>query len=208
MARKWLGWMLVCLAAPLAGCGGLPRASGKVHEPGVIAPDQKIAILWTVASFADSNVNQILQRDGTYGKRYEGCTNALIEQTFRANGYVAWANKLEKGVRPAVPADVRYVLAFRNVAVRYSTSRSGSYSAPFPTVLLDVEGELFDRKTGKRLWTVFNWLSSDAARNAITSVHLVRGLAADGYLALKPEAVADYAGGLGKPDDEIQLSCP
>jgi hypothetical protein len=193
---------LLCLAAGLAGCGGLPRAPGKVHEQGLIAPDQKIAILWTVGPFTDSTASQILQRDGTLGKRYEGCTNALIEQTFRANGYTAWASKLEPGQRAAVPADARYVLSLRNVSVRYSRTPSGS------AVLLDVEGDLFDRKSGKRLWTVYNWLSSDAARNSITSVHLVRALAADGYIGLKPEEVADYRGGRAKSDDEITTACP
>ena len=198
----------LCLAAAIAGCGGLPRASGTVHEQTSISPGEKIAILWTVGSFADVNVNYVLAFNGTHGEDYERCTNALIEQTFRANGYAAWARRLRKDERPVVPPDARYVLALRNTTVRYITSRRVSSSSPFSDVLLDVTGDLFDRKTGKRLWTAYNWLASDAKRNSITSVHLVRGLAADGYLDLKPEAVADYAGGRAKSDDEIQVGCP
>jgi hypothetical protein len=177
-----------------------------VHEQARISPDQKIAILWAIGTSTQSNVNHILARDATYGKRYELCTNALIEQTFRANGYVAWARKLEPGERPDVPADARYVLSLRSTAVRYTRSMGGSYS-PF-AVLLDMTGDLFDRKTGKRLWTTYSWLSSDAKRNSIPSVHLVRGLAADGYLNLKVEDVADYLGLRPKSDEEISPGCP
>jgi len=202
------GFAALCLTVAIAGCGGLPRATGDVHEQASIPPGEKIAILWTLGSSTDVNVNYVLAFNGTQGEDYERCTNALIERTFGANGYVAWARKLRKDERPVVPPDVRYMLVLRNTSVRYTRSRRVSTSSPFSDVLLDVTGDLFDRKTGKRLWTAYNWLASDAKRNSITSVHLVRGLAADGYLNLKPEAVADYAGGRAKSDDEIQLGCP
>jgi hypothetical protein len=197
----------LCLAALNAGCAQ-QRASGKVLEQALISPDQKIAILWTLGSFDDRSIDQVLLREGTYGNRYELCTNALLERTFRANGYVVQARKLQPGERPAVPAEVRYALLLRNTAVRFQANRSGSFSSPFPSVLLDVEGDLVDRKSGKRLWTVYNWLSSDARRNSIPAVHLVRGLAADGYLDLKPEDVADYLGARVKSDEEISIGCP
>src|SRR5882672_4830835 len=72
-----------CLAALNAGCA-LDRAAGKVHEQVLIPSDQKIAILWTLGQFEDRTINQVLLREGTYSKRYEMCTNALLEQTFRA----------------------------------------------------------------------------------------------------------------------------
>jgi len=196
-----------CLAALNAGCA-LDRAAGKVHEQVLIPSDQKIAILWTLGQFEDRTINQVLLREGTYSKRYEMCTNALLEQTFRANGYFVQARKLERGERPVVPADVRYALLLRNTAVRFQANRGGSYTSPFPSVLFDVEGDLFDRKTGKRLWTVYNWFSSDARRNSIPAVHLVRGLAADGYVNLKPENVVDFLGERAKSDDEIPATCP
>ncbi len=201
------GGFAFCLAALNAGCA-VDRAAGKVHEQALIAPGEKMAILWTLGTFEDRTINQVLLREGTYGKRYELCTNALLEQTFRANGYVVQARKLEPGERPALPLDVRYALLLQNTAVRFLANRGGSYTSPFPSVLFDVKGDLVDRKTGKRLWTVHNWLSSDARRNSIPAVHLVRGLAADGYLNLKPEDVANFLGERAKSDDDIPATCP
>ena len=152
--------------------------------------------------------NLALRRENTYGKSYELCTNALVEQTFRANGYAALARKVETGERPVVPADVRYVLFLRSTQVRFLSNPQGTAASPFPGVLIDVEGDLLDRKTGKRLWTVYNWLASDAKKNSVPSVHLVRALAADGYLKIKPNEVVDYLGGRAKSEDDIATGCP
>jgi hypothetical protein len=192
--------LLIAALALVAGCGQT-QTSGTVHQPARIPAGERIVVVWTTGLFVDPFIHERMSKDGTYGRAYESCTNAWIERTFKANGYTASARRIAAGEQPALPRDTRYVLAILNRSAR--TMRQNNLGAPlgFGTIILEMDVELGDRLSRTRLWTGKEAFFTDARRNAGAVVRIVRGLAADGFLARRPEEVVDQAGRLKSDDD-------
>jgi hypothetical protein len=192
----------------VAGCAA-PGPSGSVREKHLIAPAERITVLWELGTFKDARVIEALARSGTREWPYELCTNALFEQTFKQNGYTAKALRARQDP-PQLPADARYVLVLRNKTARFLALRDAGRIAytTVPTVTLEMEAELYDRLTRRVLWTVSHWLSSEAKRNSHPTLYFVKALAADGYLNVKADEVADYRGVRGASTEDVAGNCP
>ena len=68
--------------------------------------------------------------------------------------------------------------------------------------------ELYDRKAQRILWNVTHFISSHARSNGKPVLDIVTALAADGYLEVKPEEVADYSGARGGSSADVVGECP
>jgi hypothetical protein len=191
----------------LAGCAG-PAVVGTVHERVAIGPSERIAVLWSIGTFQSPQLMDGLAKAGVNGKPYQQCTNALVEATFRANGYDARAFRSWPGVRPELPPGTRYVLTLANTSVRSPQVRTLGGPELIGDLQLNMQVDLLDARTRKKLWSAPGWLFSDAKANAVPLVHLVRALAADGYLAVAPGDVADHTGARGRAESQIEQRCP
>lgn len=184
----------------LAGCAN-PRAGGIVKEKRLIQPNQTITILWDVGALTnDPILNQRIMASPIFSKQYETCINAFYERTFSANGYHAKAIKVKKAELAAAPPDTTYVLALRSTEANFSRPAFGFSS-------LKVEGELYDKKSGRVLWETHNILFTKAQYNDTMIWHLVRALADDGFLNRKIEDVVDHQGRPSPPKGEYN-ECP
>ncbi|NWG87486.1 MAG: hypothetical protein HXY26_08275 [Hydrogenophilaceae bacterium] len=170
----------------LVGCA-YPRAKSSVVQPVVIQPEQEITILWDIGNFDRFNVNDALVRNGTNTKHFEACTNHFFETTFARNGYKIKIIKVDNAQLGAVTASSPFVLVMHNVSAKYQLQSPQS-------VVLDYEGDLYDLRTGKIVWTAKNWLSMDPNSNGHSALQLIRAMAADGILVRRMEEIVDYEG--------------
>ncbi len=196
---------VISLALCIGGCAN----TGTVHEKRQIQPNQKIGIMWNIGSFPDPHMSEVMIRDRTFEGAYEACVNALFERTFEANGYKVRAMKGQRVDQRL--ADAAYILVLQNTSAEYPTVGGKGSAAPLlslPFLRLNMEGALFDRQSGKRLWSTTEWLTSDATRNGLAPVRLIKGLAADGFLAIKSADVVDYLGQNSASSKNQKLGCP
>ncbi len=200
--KKWAA--ITSLAIMASGC----VATGTVHEKRVIQPDQKIDVVWTVGEFIqEPHIMSVMLNDMTDGKVYEECTNALFERTFAANGYKASAIKFSPLLRRR--SDALYTLVLQNTSAQYPRVGSGSTTmAASPLVRLNMEMVLYERQTGKKLWSGKDSLASNAKMNGYPITRIVKALAADGFLSISPENVANYKGQRSGAEDSSELGCP
>jgi hypothetical protein len=178
-------FVVVAGVLALTACA-YPKAKGTVIEAVTIRPGEGITVFWDVGNFSDENVQLAFQKNGVYSRRFELCTNEYIEKTFGRNGYKVKAIKMQKAAFNSNAA-TPYVLVLNNVEAAYDARSPGSIG-------LKVEGALYARSNGKKLWTVKNWLSTNDNENGISALHLVRAMASGGFLAVKLEDVVDYDG--------------
>lgn len=177
---------LLTIVVIIAGCA-YAKAKGKVIEQKLIQPDEEIVILWDVGVYDNSIIQSKLVKDGVYSRRFEICLNEFLEKTFARNGYKVHARKKYQARLEDASTASSYVLILRNTRAEYSLRNPNDF------VLL-TEGTLYERQTGRRLWSVENWLANGADQNGNSALHLVRALAADGFLNVKLEQVVDYDG--------------
>ena len=202
------------LAALLAGCAQ-ERSSGTALETTQLARDQPIAVLWYVGASTDPFVHQTMVKDGTYGNDYGSCTSLLIARTFAKNGYPTLVRRMATGEKPSesLPRNARYVLFILNKSVRINKLRTPGVgragpSEGFGAVILEMQVELLDRRGGKRLWSGSEAFFTDAKSNAPSVLRIVKALAADGYLGVKPEDIVDSTGKRIEPGTDVAQKCP
>jgi hypothetical protein len=204
-----------CLVAALVTGCAQERTSGTVLEATQLARGETITVLWQVGAFNDPFVHQTMVRDGTYGKDYESCTSLLIARTFANNGYRTQVRRMAIGEKPleSLPRNARYVLLILNKGARMNKLRTPAVgragpSEGFGAIVFEMQLELLDRGAGKRLWSGSEAFFTDAKSNAPSVVRIVKGLAADGYLDIKPESVLDALGTRVGPEVGAPPNCP
>lgn len=201
MSKKYFSLLVAVI---LVGCAH-PRASSTIKEQRLIQPDQGITILWDVGGWTgDPEMNHRIQQSGIYDKKFETCTNAFYEHTFYKNGYRAKVIKVNKAELNAVPVDTPYILTLHATKVTFM-KHSGQLGE---LNMLDVDGALYDTKSGQLLWQVKTFLGAEPAGNNHPPVHVLRALADDGFINRKIEDVVDYLGGQITRETWTPKKCP
>jgi hypothetical protein len=74
--------------------------------------------------------------------------------------------------------------------------------------MLNVEGGLYDARSGQLLWQVKTHLGAKPTGNNHPPLHVIRALAEDGFINRKLEDVVDYLGGQPNQQTWTPEKCP
>lgn len=189
--KRLLGISLIALCAICLAACSAPRAKTTLHETRLIQPSDGIAIFWDVGTFTRSpDVQSALRENGAYSKRFEVCTSEFLATTFSRNGYkVTVERSRPMAIFNRSSSDAKYILVLNNTSASFSSS--GPAAA---TIGLTIDGTLFDRASGKSLISLKYPMSPKADDNGGLVIQLVRGLAAEGFLNVPVDKVADFDG--------------
>src|SRR4051812_39326814 len=92
--------VFAAMFASLIGAAVAAPPSGTVREKQLIGPADKLAVIWNVGTFNEPKLNDALRQAGTLNWPYGVCTNWILEQTFKQNGYAATAVRVQTGIPP------------------------------------------------------------------------------------------------------------
>lgn len=196
---------IILAVAILAGCA-FPRAGGTIKEQRVIQHSDEITVMWDVGGrTSDWEINQRLEHSKIYSPEFESCVNSFLQLTFEKNGYMAYPRKVERAALNSVYIDTPYVLLLNTKS--YVFLQHGAYIGALN--MLNVEGGLYEAKSGRLLWEVKTHFGAEPEQNNIPVLMVVRALADDGYLDRKIEDVVDYLGAKQIPREfKDAKSCP